>query len=139
MQTRNTTLDDLSAVIGFTATARLASWFGGRNLYVPLRAKSGDLLPDLIGMAATKRLVDEFGGDWLAMPSLAIALRDSRYAMLCRRMQEGEPLMSIAEDVKMSRRRLEQLRVEFRSLGLLIETEETRAKSRGQIEGGDPT
>lgn len=119
MQLRNTTLDDLAAIIGFTATARLAAWFGGKNLYVPGEIQPDSVLASLIGMSAARRLQKEFNREWLAMPSLAIALRDSRYATICEMMQDDEPLTTVATKMDMSLRRVQQLRVEFEVLGLL--------------------
>lgn len=119
MQLRNTTLDDLAAIIGFTATARLAAWFGGKNLYVPAEVAPDSVLVSLIGMSAARRLQKEFKRQWLAMPSLAIALRDSRYATICDLMQSEMPLTMVATQMDMSLRRVQQLRVEFEVLGLL--------------------
>lgn len=119
MQLRNTTLDDLSAIIGFTATARLAAWFGGRNLYVPEQAIPDSALASLVGMSAAKRLSAEFGLEWVAVPSLGVALRDSRYAKICELMKQDVPLQKIAEQMSMGLRRVQQLRVEFEVLGLL--------------------
>lgn len=119
MQLRNTTLDDLATIIGFTATARLAAWFGGRNLYVPEQASPDSALAALVGMSAAKRLSAEFGREHLAVPSLGIALRDSRYAKICELMRDDVPLANIAMRMEMGLRRVQQLRVEFEALGML--------------------
>ena len=67
MEPRNTTLDDISAVIGFTATLRLSAWYGnGNNLYVPPVVAEHHVLANLLGRSAAERLAREFGGDWLA-------------------------------------------------------------------------
>lgn len=129
MQLRNTTLDDLAALIGFTATARLASWFGGRNLYVPETVNPESALAALVGMSAARRLSREFGREHLAVPSLGVALRDSRYAHICELMAQGENLADIATKMGMGLRRVQQLRVEFEVLGLL--PERVTAKGRG--------
>ena len=31
----NTNIDDVAAIIGFSATVRLIQWFGGSNIYIP--------------------------------------------------------------------------------------------------------
>jgi len=144
MQLRNTTLDDLAAIIGFTATARLAAWFGGKNLYVPAEVAPDSVLVSLIGMSAARRLQKEFKRQWLAMPSLAIALRDSRYATICDLMQSEMPLTMVATQMGMSLRRVQQLRVEFEVLGLLPPRkfaekvqQDTEAKARRKTKGTD--
>ena len=119
MQLRNTTLDDLAAIIGFTATVRLSSWFGGRNLYVPKTVEPEGVLAALVGMAAAKRLSNEFGYEHLAVPSLATALRESRYAKMCEMMNNGRSMGEVALAMEMGIRRVQQLRVEFETLGLL--------------------
>lgn len=131
MQLRNTTLDDLAAIVGFTATARLAAWFGGRNLYVPEQAHPDSVLASLVGMSAAKRLSSEFGREHLAVPSLGIALRDSRYAKICDLMAKGTSLGEIALQMNMGLRRVQQLRVEFEALGLLKERAESPQKKAG--------
>lgn len=142
MQLRNTTLDDLAAIIGFTATARLAAWFGGKNLYVPGEIQPDSVLASLIGMSAARRLQKEFKREWLAMPSLAIALRDSRYATICELMQKDMPLTMVATQMDMTLRRVQQLRVEFEVLGLLPPRKfaekvqaEVERKGRGKTTG----
>lgn len=134
MQLRNTTLDDLSAIIGFTATARLAAWFGGRNLYVPEQAIPDSVLASLVGMSAAKRLSAEFGLEWVAVPSLGVALRDSRYAKICDLMKRDVPLHKIAEQMGMGLRRVQQLRVEFEAIGLLPTREEGKSLEKNDGE-----
>lgn len=119
MQLRNTTLDDLAAIIGFTATVRLSSWFGGKNLYVPKSVEPDGALAALVGMSAAKRLSAEFGYDHLAVPSLATALREGRYAKMCEMMANGRSMGEVALAMEMGLRRVQQLRVEFEALGLL--------------------
>lgn len=121
MEVRNTTLDDLSALIGFTATLRLAVWFGDRktNLYVPNTVGEGQSLVGLIGESAARRLSAEFGRQHINVPSLHSALREKRYELVHRRLLEGAGSKSISKEVGISERRVSQLRVEFERLGLL--------------------
>lgn len=130
MQLRNTTLDDLAAIIGFTATARLAAWFGRRNLYIPPQAQANSALASLVGMSAAKRLSREFPGQWLAIPNLSIALRETRYARICEMFGENKPVEEIAKSVDMGVRRIQQLRVEFELLGM-IEPRKNASKNEG--------
>lgn len=72
----NNTLDDVCAVIGYTATRVLQAWFHRRNLYVPQKALLDHPLQRLVGRSAFVRLVDEFGGQTITIPSAA---EDHRY------------------------------------------------------------
>ena len=50
MEQQNTTLDDISSVIGFSPTLRLSAWYGnGNNLYIPDRVEDGQVLVLLLG------------------------------------------------------------------------------------------
>ena len=53
---RVSTLDDLCAVIGYTATRIIAAWYPGRQLYVPMRADPAPPLARLIGFPALRAL-----------------------------------------------------------------------------------
>ena len=54
---KNTTLDDVAAVIGFSATLRLSAWLGDSHpVYIPAVAEAGQLLTRLIGLSATAAL-----------------------------------------------------------------------------------
>ena len=135
MEVRNTTLDDLAAIIGFTATLRLAVWFGDRksNLYVPDNVADGQQLVGLIGESAARRLSDEFGRQHINVPSLHSALREKRYELVHRRLLEGLGSKAIAKETGISERRVSQLRVEFERLGLLpmVLTKTSRKTARG--------
>ncbi len=121
MEVRNTTLDDLAAIIGFTATLRLAVWFGDRkaNLYVPDTVGDGQQLVALIGESAARRLSAEFGRQHINVPSLHSALREKRYELIHRRLLEGSGSKAIAQETGITERRVLQLRAEFERLGLL--------------------
>ena len=57
MQMQNTTLDDVSAVIGFSATLRLSAWFGdGGNVYVPAAAEVDEVLEPVAPVRQGRRL-----------------------------------------------------------------------------------
>ena len=85
MELRNTTLDDISAVIGFSATLRLVAWFGdGSNLYVPNSAEDGHLLVRLLGLPSAKRLCEAWPGEHLAVPRLRDHEDVVIFRLLCR-------------------------------------------------------
>ncbi len=136
MEVRNTTLDDLAAIIGFTATLRLAVWFGDRkaNLYVPDKVTDGQLLVGLIGESAARRLSDEFGRQHINVPGLNSALREKRYALIHQRLLAGRGSRDIAAETGLSERRVAQLRIDFERLGLLpmVLGAKTSRKTAGQ-------
>lgn len=144
MEIRNSTLDDIAAVIGFTATLRLAAWFGGthHNLYVPGSVDEQHVIAKLVGVPAYRRLVNEWGNEHIAVPLVHAHTIDRRHRELRDRLMAGERPVDIAEVTGVSRRRVEQLRAEMISMGLLPEN--TRVFPRGprrpspEIEGKKP-
>lgn len=121
MQSRNTTLDDLAVIIGFTATIRFSIWFGSRshNVYVPHVASEEHDIAKLIGLPAMRRLVEEFGGEHLSVPSLHAAYVDKRNATIRDMLMAGVSPREIAGETGLTERRVQQLRREMESLGLL--------------------
>lgn len=64
----NTTLDDIAAVIGFTATLRLAAWFADqRCVYIPKVVKPDQILVRLLGESRAKRLSENWPGKHVAV------------------------------------------------------------------------
>lgn len=121
MQNRNTTLDDLAAIIGFTATVKLSMWFGSRksNLYVPKQASEDHAIAKLIGLPAMRRLVAEFEGEHLSVPGLHGVFVEGRNALIRDRLLRGHGTREIAAETGLTERRVLQLRREFESMGLL--------------------
>ena len=119
MEFRNTTLDDLASIIGFTATIRLSVWHGDTNLYVPASTEEGQRLVALIGESAARRLSDEFGKQHVWVPSLHVAAREQRNHMIWRMLMEGHGSRAIAAATGLTERRVHQMRVQFEQLGLL--------------------
>lgn len=117
----NTTLDDLSAIIGFSATIRLSMWFGSRknNLYVPKVATEDHVITTIIGMPAMRRLVNEFGGQHLCVPGMRGAFVEGRKSLIRDRLLSGVGTKEIAAETGLSERRVMQLRREFEQMGLL--------------------
>ena len=120
MELRNTTLDDISAVIGFSATLRLVAWFGdGSNLYVPIVAEEGHLLVRLLGMAAAKRLCEAWPGEHLAVPRLRDHEDDLRKRSVARFIEKGFGTREIAGILRISERRVQQILRELEVAGLV--------------------
>lgn len=112
-------LDDLSPVVGFTATLALAAWWADRNLYVPASARPDHPLASVIGLPALRALVAEFGGQTLAIPADVQALRFRRDRAICERFAEGWTPARVADEFELSPRRAEQLRVDLIARGWL--------------------
>lgn len=120
MELRNTTLDDISAVIGFSATLRLVAWFGdGSNLYVPVVAEEGHLLARLLGLPAAKRLCEAWPGEHLAVPRLRDHEDDLRKRFVARMIEKGFGTREIAGMQRISERRVQQILRELEVAGLV--------------------
>lgn len=112
-------LDDLSPVVGFTATLAIAAWWSDRNLYVPAVARADHPLVSVIGLPALRALVAEFGGQTLPIPADAQALRFRRDRAICERYAEGWTPARVADEFELSARRAEQLRADLIDRGWL--------------------
>lgn len=120
MSIRNTTLDDISAVIGFTATLRLSAWFGDANsLYVPEKITPNCVLAKLIGEPAAKAMTKEWGGINLAIPRLRSFEEDHRKQFIARMLERGFGTREISTHLRMSERRVQQIMRELEMDGLI--------------------
>ena len=120
----NSILDDLSAVVGYTATRKLVAWFGGRRLYVPQRAAETHPLATLIGMPAFRALVRDFAGDDnVFLPSTGEDDRYIRDREIAERIAAGESAPVIALAMALTERRIEQIRVELVERGWILYAE----------------
>lgn len=123
MREQNGVLEDVSAVIGFTATTRLVAIFGAapesRNLLIPVEAHPDHAITLAIGMPAMQRLVAEWGGQVLKICSNA----DFHHARLLRAvavmLRDGMPPKDVAGVVGLTERQVRNLRSEAEGLGLL--------------------
>lgn len=117
----NSTVDDIAAVIGFTATLRLCAWYGDRKapLYVPNAATPDHEVARLIGPAAFKRLVDEWGNEHLSISSLSQYEDDCRNRLVRDLFSRGHSPSEISRITKLGERRLQQLRVHLEESGML--------------------
>lgn len=120
MELQNTTLDDLAAVIGFSATLRLAAWFGDRgNVYVPDTCEDGQLLVKLIGLSAAKKLTEEWGHQHLNIPRLKSYENDLVKRQVGRMFEHSMRSTEIANQLRMSERRVQQICRELEAAGLI--------------------
>ena len=137
MELRNTTLDDISAVIGFSATLRLVAWFGdGSNLYVPNSAEDGHLLVRLLGMTAAKRLCEAWPGEHLAVPRLRDHEDDLRKRFVARMIEKGFGTREIAGMQRISERRVQQILRELELAGLVQPAGPARRKLGQESKAG---
>lgn len=136
MELRNTTLDDVAGVIGFSATLRLAAWFGdGGNVYVPEKVEPGQVLVKLVGLGAAQRLCDEWGGEHLALPRLRAYEDDVRRRMIGRMLEHKFSTREVAMHMRMSERRIQQIARELEVAGLIDVVLPTREKSQENERG----
>lgn len=120
MEIRNTTLDDVAAVIGFSATLRLAAWFGdGGNLYVPETVTEQQVLSKLIGFSAAKRLSENWGGEHLALPRLRAYEDDVLRRVVGRMLEKNFSSREVAVHMRISERRVQQIARELELAGLI--------------------
>lgn len=117
---QNNTLDDISAVIGFSATLRLVAWFGdGNNLYVPIEPDESQIVVKLIGLSAAQRLSAAWPGEHLAVPRLRDHEDDVRKRYVARLVERGFSTREIASLCRTSERRVQQICRELEAAGLV--------------------
>lgn len=139
MELKNTTLDDVAAVIGFSATLRLAAWFGdGGNLYVPEKVSADQVLARLIGVSAAQRLCDEWGGEHLALPRLTAYEDDVKRRVIGRMLEQEFSTREVSTHIRMSERRIQQIARELESAGLM-EVIVARKNQKKNSEAKNPT
>ena len=120
MDRTNTTLDDIAAVIGFSATLRLSAWYGnGNNLYVPNNVEEGQVLVLLIGRSAAQRLTEEFGGGHLAVPRIVSYEEDCRRQRVATLLTRGFSTREVSRFEKVSERRIQQICRELEQCGII--------------------
>mgnify|MGYP003412766455 CR=1 FL=1 len=137
MDIRNTTLDDIAGVIGFTATLRLSAWFGaGNNLYVPEVVEDDQQLVRLIGRSAAERMATAFPREHLAVPRPTSYEEDLRRWRIATLLERGFSTRQVSVFEKMSERRVQQICRELETAGL-IHPVGGPAKKGGQKTGQD--
>lgn len=121
MKLQKTTLEDISAVIGFTATLRLSAWFGDRTspCYVPSVAAEGQLIARLVGLPAAKALSKEWGGEHIAVARVLEYEQDIRKKAVGRMFEKGFGSREIAAHLRISERRVQQICRELEVVGLI--------------------
>lgn len=116
---QNTTLDDISAVIGFTAAIRLSAFYGGRDLHVPIEVSDKHPVAKLIGVNRLIALASEWRGERLSIPSLNCIEVETRNAKILLLLLNDIDRYTIASVVGIGERRVSQITKEFKRLGIL--------------------
>ena len=120
MELKGNMLDDLSAVIGFTATVRLAAWYGdSAALVIPIKPDKRHTVCKVIGVHLTKKLSAEWGGKTIAIPRLANYERDLNNRLIMRMLEQGFECREISRAIRMSKDRVMQIMHELEEAGLL--------------------
>ena len=119
MELKNSTLDDISSVIGFSATMRLAAWFGDEWVYVPAAAEEGHPLVKLVGMPAAKALSKEWGSKQIAVPRLVQYKIDLDRQRIARMSEMGFAIPEISRLLNVGKGRVRQLCTEMEKAGLI--------------------
>lgn len=132
---KNTTLDDIAAVIGFSATLRLSAWFGnGNNLYVPDTVEDGQVLVRLLGRSAAERLTQAFGREHLAVPRLASYEEDVRRKRIGSLLEGGFSTRQVSQFERISERRVQQICRELEVAGLITPVGPAKLKTSAALE-----
>lgn len=120
MASQNTTLDDLAAVIGFSATVRLSAWFSnGSSLYIPEIVTDECLLTKLVGRPAAERLSREWPKKLIWIPTMSSYDELRRRRMICRMLEQKFGSKEIARTIGMSEKRILQITRELEIEGFL--------------------
>lgn len=67
-QRLNGIVEDLGAIMGYTATSTLIDYLGGTSLYVPKKATPEHIIARLVGVSAMRALCLEYGDTTLNLP-----------------------------------------------------------------------
>ena len=122
MQNTNTTLDDVCALIGFSATVRLVEWFGGTHIYVPDSAHEKHPLAGVIGYSALRSLSDEFGSQMLWVPGDVAGKHrkalNTKKAVAKALLKNGGT-QYVAESLGLSVRQVQRIKRELETAGLI--------------------
>lgn len=117
----NTSLDDICAEIGFTATLTLVAWFGdGKNsLYVPAAVDDHQKIAKLIGEAAARRLSARWPQELLSIPALSGYDQQVLRRCVARLLQGGVSTTDVADRIGLTERRVQQICRELEVDGLI--------------------
>lgn len=116
----NSTLDDIAAVIGFTAAVRLAAHYGDRDVFVPENVSELHPIAKLIGISRSRALHANWQGERISVPSLSIVESEIRRGKILALLLQGINCYTIAKVMSISERRIQQLKKEFDLTGEIV-------------------
>lgn len=129
-------LEPICTVIGYTATRKLAAWYGGQALHVPTVVRPDHPLVGLIGLRAVTSLVNAWPGERFRIPDAQDDDRYRRDRVIAEMLVAGASCAAIGQLMGITTRRVETLRVEMEQEGFLQFAEAPRLRSRGVPPGG---
>lgn len=129
-------LEPICTAIGYTATRKIAAWYGGQSLHVPLTYRADHPLRNLIGEQALLALIKAYAGERFRIPDTQADDRYRRDRLVAEMLVAGASPASIGQFFGMTTRRVETLRVEFEQEGWLAFAEAPRLRARGVPAGG---
>ena len=134
----NSTIEDVCAVIGFTATTRLIDWFGGNNIYVPSEPSDDHTLACLIGMPAMRALCLEFGDLTVWIPATVHTEHVATKKQVAELFRNGGGSRSVSAATGLSQRHVQRLRRELEESGLVpqVLTKNVRENAHEKNGGG---
>lgn len=121
MALANSSIEDVCAVIGFTATVRLIDWYGGANVYVPGEATEEHPLALLLGAPALRALCREFGSETLWVPREIHEPKVHSKLRVARVLRAGHGARVAAQLLGISERQVQRARRDLERRGVLPE------------------
>lgn len=112
-------LEDIGAILGYSATASLVDWFGGGNLYIPAEINENHPIAQVIGMPAATRLVREWGGETLWLPLGYQREQDRRDRMIALLLAAGVGSKAVSNVAGMSESHIQKTRKRLEEMGLM--------------------
>lgn len=115
----NGVVEDIGAVIGYTACSALVDWFGGGYMRIPNQLDPSHPICKVIGEPAFRRLIADFGGTKMWIPLDYQREQDRRDRMIAVMFHLGLGTKQIAAITSMSERHVQLVRQRVEDLGLL--------------------
>lgn len=119
MEPTNTTLDDICAEIGYSATNVLVAWYGGDYVRVPVEVSAENPITRAIGMSAMRRFVESWGGQRLWVPAAHRFTVEQRDRVIADLLKSGIKEREIGGAIGLSERRVQQIHERLARDGLI--------------------